>query len=422
MIRPTESGGRQALLITTLALAMTVAVLLQVAFGALGPFLTRDLGLSRTQLGSLTTAMYVSAAALSMSAGRWSDRLGARMPLMALFGSMAASVLVVAVSPDYPWLILGSLSCGFAIAIANPVTNMVIQRQVRPASQGIVTGVKQAGIQVGVFVGSAALPVVATVSNWRIAVATCIAVCLLGLVLTRQTVAPQSTAPDGPSPRTKTDRLPPGTGWLTVYALAMGMGISSVSAYLPLFAVEDLHLTETVAGWTSAVVGAIAILARLGWGQLADRVASTVRWALVVMCAVAVVGALGLAVTTSDRQLLLWGSAILIGSSLAAWNGVAMLAVIRQAPRSVAGVASGVVLIGFYGGFALGPVLFGWIVDRQGIYAQGWTMVALVTAAATLLAVIWRRRAFSASAATPNAVIPPGSGTPPLRTHMRNTP
>jgi fucose permease len=55
---------------------------------------------------------------------------------------------------------------------------------------------------------------------------------------------------------------------------------------------------------------------------------------------------------------------------------------------SVAGRASGRVLLGFYVGFLVGPVSFGWAVDHHG-YAAGWAAVTAGFALASILTLAW---------------------------------
>ncbi|MGI9016857.1 MAG: MFS transporter [Euzebya sp.] len=386
--------GRPVLQVATMATAMTVAVLLQVVFGALGPFIVDDLGLSRTQLGALTTAMYVSAALLSTAGGRVVDRLGARPPLLGLFGVMAISVVIVAAAPTYLILVLGSLLAGLSIAIANPVTNRMIQTSIAAQRQGLVTGIKQSGIQVGVFIGSAALPVIAGLAGWRTATLVCLAPTAVGAMMTLRSV-PASARQVSRQGSGSWANLPTGTGWLTAYAFAMGVGISSVSAYLPLFGVEDLGLAKTVAGLLSAVVGGVAMVARLGWGVIADRVPSALRWALTAMALLAISGAAMLIGAATLWFWLVWVGAAVIGISTAAWNGMAMLAVIRQAPAHVAGLASGVVVLGFYSGFAAGPIVFGGVVDATDSYALGWAMVTGAAVISVGLSLVWRQTVYA---------------------------
>lgn len=398
MVDSTQAAARPVMLVVVMATAMTVAILLQVVFGALAPFLRDDLGLSRTQLGSLTTAMYVSAATLSTMAGGVVDRLGPRTPLLGLFGVMAVSIVVVALAPGYLILVLGSLLCGLAISIANPVTNRMIQTSIVPSRQGLITGIKQSGIQVGVFAGSALLPVIAVGTGWRTATLVCLVPPAFGALMTLR-VVPARRVPVPVRRQGNWAQLPAGTYWLAAYAFAMGVGIASIGAYLPLFGVEALDLAETTAGLLAAAVGGVAMVARTAWGVIADRISSTLRWALTLMAWLTAVAAALLIVARPSTLGWVWLGTVVIGVSSAAWNGVAMLAVIRQAPAAVAGLASGVVVLGFYSGFAAGPVVFGAVVDATDDYTLGWGLVAVAGLVSVVLSHVWRRRVWAGAPA-----------------------
>ncbi|CAN5643302.1 hypothetical protein BH24ACT15_BH24ACT15_17880 [soil metagenome] len=56
-------------------------------------------------------------------------------------------------------------------------------------------------------------------------------------------------------------------------------------------------------------------------------------------------------------------------------------------------------MLGFYAGFATGPVVFGALVDATDNYAVGWSMVAAAAAVATVLSYVWRRAVWGPSAA-----------------------
>jgi fucose permease len=87
---------------------------------------------------------------------------------------------------------------------------------------------------------------------------------------------------------------------------------------------------------------------------------------------------------------LLWAGAALFGATAVAWNALGMLSIVRDVELSLAGRASGRVLLGFYVGFVTGPVSFGWSVDHIG-YSAGWAEVTagFVLAAALTLRWIW---------------------------------
>jgi fucose permease len=65
-----------------------------------------------------------------------------------------------------------------------------------------------------------------------------------------------------------------------------------------------------------------------------------------------------------------------------------MLSIVRDVDVAVAGRASGRVLLGFYIGFVLGPVSFGWAADHLG-YDAGWVAVTAGFVIATGLALRW---------------------------------
>lgn len=97
-----------------------------------------------------------------------------------------------------------------------------------------------------------------------------------------------------------------------------------------------------------------------------------VRAPLVLIPALAIVPLALIIAASSGGSALLWPAAAGFGATAAAWNASGMLAVVSEVGAEEAGRASGIVLFGFYGGFVVSPVLFGYSVDRTGSYAWGW--------------------------------------------------
>lgn len=423
-------AARTGALTATLALGMAVSLLPSYALGALGPFLTADLEISRTALGSLTTVLFAVGAALSPVAGPLVDRLGGRFLLAVLFAVGAVSTVAAAAAPNYPTLLAAVALAGVGVALGNPSTNQLVAVHVAPLRQGLAVGVKQSGVQVGAFLAGAALPAIAATLGWRAALLTGATLAVAGLLATALTVpppprsaaagppavppAPAAAAPRPPPPRSAAASPPPASpapvaavaaapprrgagrvplpasvGWLGVYALLMGIGVGAVGAYLPLYVVERLGLGAGVGGLAAGLIGLVGIVARVLWGRRADASATSVPVALAWLAAGAVLA-----------MALLWGSAVLgvwalwagaaaFGATAVAWNAVGMLAVVRDVAPGVSGRASGRVLLGFYAGFVASPVGFGWTVDRTRAYTLGWALVTAAFALAALLALRW---------------------------------
>lgn len=389
--------------VVTLTLGMAVCTFLPYALGALGPFITDDLGISRTALGSLTTVTYLVAAGLSPLAGPVVDRFGGRRSLTLTFVTGALSMVVVAAAGGhYAGLVAASVLFGIPVAFGNPATNQLAARAVPAGQHGIVTGLKQSGVQVGAFLAGFVLPAVAGPVGWRPAVGGCAVLGLAGLAFTGRFApgpsvdASPAADPGGAAADRGRPELGPDVNRLTVYALLMGFGVGAVSAYLPLYAVEELGYSRGIAGLTAALMGFVGIAGRIGWGHRQDRTDTPVMRSLGVLAAGSVAAAAAMGSADRLGPALLWIGAAVFGATAVAWNALGMLWIVRDVDVAVAGRASGRVLLGFYIGFVLGPVSFGWAADRVG-YGAGWVAVTAGFVAAAALTVRWvgqdRRRA-----------------------------
>lgn len=393
-VRRTEIG-----FVVTLTLGMAVCTFLPYALGALGPFITDDLGITRTALGSLTTVMYAVGAVLSPIAGPLVDRFGGRRSLAVAFASGALGVAVAAAAGSrYGGLVAGAAVFGISVAFGNPATNQLAARVVQVGQHGIVTGVKQSGVQVGAFLAGLVLPGVAGATGWRAALGSCALLGAAGMVLTRWFV-PGPSAGAGGAEQTggAKERFPAGSvgprldravNRLAVYALLMGFGVGAVGAYLPLYAVEELDFSRATAGLTAALMGFVGILARIGWGRRQDRTTTPVLRSLGTLAVGSVLASGAMWAAAGLGSGLLWVGAALFGATAVAWNALGMLSIVRDVEVSVAGRASGRVLLGFYVGFLVGPVSFGWAVDHHG-YAAGWAAVTAGFTLASALTLAW---------------------------------
>jgi predicted MFS family arabinose efflux permease len=379
-------------LAATLSAGMVVSTFLGYAFGALGPFIIDDLGLSRTAFGALTTVMYFVGSALSPVIGPLVDRFGGRRSLLALFAVGSAGTLTAAASPGYGGLVAGAALAGVAVALGNIATNQLIARHVEPTRQGILTGVKQSGVQAGAFVAGAALPALAEAWGWRWALAGSALIAAAGVAGTLLTVPhhsgrfelPHHPGDAGSGP------LGPAVNRLTAYSTLMGLGVGAAAAYLPLYAVEELGTGRRAAGLAAGLMGLVGVVARVSWGRRHDLTATPVTRTLLFLAAGSVVAAGLVWAAQAAGVALLWAGAAALGATAVAWNALGMLSIVRDVDASRAGRASGRVLLGFFAGYLAGPVSFGAVVDATDRYALGWAGVTAAFLAATMVAWRWR--------------------------------
>jgi predicted MFS family arabinose efflux permease len=371
---------------------MVMSTFLGYAFGALGPFIIEDLGLSRTALGSLTTVMYFVGSVLSPVLGPLVDRFGGRRSLLALFAVGSAGIVVAAAAPGYAGLVAGAALAGVAVALGNIATNQLIARHVEPTRQGILTGVKQSGVQVGAFLAGATLPALAEAWGWRWALAGSALLAGAGVAGTLVTVPHHSGRFELPHDLGEAGSGPlgPAVNRLTAYSTLMGLGIGAAAAYLPLYAVEELGTGRRTAGLAAGLMGLVGVVARVWWGRRHDRTTTPVTRTLLILAAGSVLAGVLVWAAEAAGVVFLWAGAIALGATAVAWNALGMLSIVRDVDPSRAGRASGRVLLGFFAGYLAGPVSFGAVVDATDAYAPSWAGVTTAFLTATVIAWRWR--------------------------------
>ncbi|ONI91669.1 hypothetical protein ALI144C_00805 [Actinosynnema sp. ALI-1.44] len=356
--------------------------------GALAPALVAEFGIARPLLGVLVTAGFGVAAVLSLVIGPVVDAVGARRSATALFAVSTVALALFALAPHYAVLVFTVALGGIPQALANPSTNKIIGRSVPQPKRGLVIGVKQSGVQLGAFAAGLPLAGLAEWVDWRLAVG--VAAGLAALATVASALLPADPEPASRPALRVTLSAEPAIWWLLGFSVLLGAGISSVNTYSALYATEELELAAQPAAALVAALGVTGIIGRIGWSRLVspDRPPAAILGPLSIGATVAA-GALLAA------QFLGWGLAwagvLGIGAFAVAANAVSMLAVMGLSTPHQTGRNSALVSAGFFGGFTIGPPLFG-VAAEFGGYPLGWVLVAVEFTAAGFVVWLWRRR------------------------------
>ncbi|MFI6908332.1 MFS transporter [Nonomuraea sp. NPDC050394] len=386
---------RSVTALLTAVMAVSMAQLFLV--GALGPLLVAQAVVPRGVLGWTTTAGFCVAALLSLTAGRWVDRLGARRSVVVLSLVAALALALIGTSVSTPALLAALALGGLPQALANPATNKVIVASVDPVHRGAVTGWKQSGVQVGAFAAGLPLAALAGWLGWRgvMWAAAGIALVIAAWAVRRLPAdpVPGSTGLPADPVRGSTGRaalVRVRIGRLAAFSFLLGCGIAAVNTYLALYGVQEVGLTPVVSAWLVAVLGVAGIAGRVGWSRRADRSGRAPAY-LALLAAGACLAALVVG-AAAWVPAAVWAGATAIGAFAVAANAVTMVVVIGQAGRGAAGRDSALVSSGFFAGFAAGPPAFGLLIDAAG-YGVAWLLVAAEFALAALVALPLRSRA-----------------------------
>ena len=164
--------------------------------------------------------------------------------------------------------------------------------------------------------------------------------------------------------------------------------MSALLLYLPLYSINRLGLSIQGAGLTVGLIGFIGIFARIASGPMAERFPSS-SIPLFIMAMGSVTGSVLIWAAEGAGVVLLWFGVIALSLTGAVWNTVANYAIISEIDESRTGQASGVLHTGYLGGLAIGPLVFGTVIDRSGSYGLAWLGVSLLFLLAAAVAVRW---------------------------------
>jgi predicted MFS family arabinose efflux permease len=377
---------RHGVFVALLFAAMAAATLAPAALGILATFVIDDLNISRATLGWLVSTNVIVAALFSPFAGLLTDRLGGKAAIIAVFGTSAAAFALFGLTTALALLFVGSAVAALSQAGGNPSTNTLIGQVLPRGERGVVTGIKQSGVQAGIALAGLTLPAIAIAVGWRGAMLLVAAGPIAAGILAVFVVP--STEAGGTERAEESEPMPPSIRWLTAYGFVFGFA-GAVTFFLPLFAEEALGFDPRLAGAAAALGGVVAFGSRILWARRAER-RNDYTGPLGTM-AILGMAAAALFLASTTIVVLVWAAVILTGMSTSAWNSVGMLAVINEAGAPT-GRASGVVLLGFLLGLGIGPPLYGATVDATGSYTAMWLLSLLAAGLSLWLVVAWRQR------------------------------
>lgn len=367
------------------AAAMATSTFPIIVASVLAAQLIDEFDISRAQVGFLVTASGLIGALASPLFGRLTDRLGAVRSVVGTLIGGGVTLTAMALSPTYGLLVGATILAGFPNGWGNPSTNALIVDNTAPGERGVITGIKQSGVQIGTFLGGTFLPLFAGWWSWRVALLIFLTMPISGLIAMMGHRDPKTHAERAEG--RVTGRTPTPVRWIALYGFVSGLASQAMIGFIPLFANEDMGWSESAAGWLISIVGLAGIVARLYWPRLSERSIGHGRTLRI------------LSRMTTGTALLLWlasidvvagwvmiPAALLLGGGAVAWNAVGMLAVMDFSPHGLVGKGTGLVLFGFLLGLAIGPPIMGYSVDALGTYAPGWLATAGLLTIAGLLA------------------------------------
>lgn len=361
----------------------TAGVLPAFLTGGLAVQVRGELGFGSAALGLAVALFFVTASTASVVMGRVVERIGAHRGMrLAALGSATSLFCVALFADSWGGLVACLAFGGISNAMTHPATHLSLARQVPEGRQGLSFGIKQAAIPSATLLAGLAVPGIALTFGWRWAFAGgALLALLVALMVPKERVggvvkvseARSSDAPIGP-----------------LVLLAFGIGLGSAAATpLGAFVVESsvaAGIGAGEAGLLLALGSAASIIVRVSFGRLADGMGGG---RLLLVGGMLGAGVAGFVMLATGSTLLIVPGVLLAFAAGWGWPGLFNFAVVKTNPGAPA-AATGVTQTGASGGAAVGPVLFGIVVEWAG-YGTAWLFSGTLALAA-LVAILAGRR------------------------------
>jgi len=357
------------------------------ALSLLGPSIREDLDVSSAMFGALSSVLFLAGALVSRFAGRLVDLAGTTVGFTVLYGTAITSWLLLAAAAHPAQAFAGLALGGVALALSVPSVTRLLFGVFRDRALGVAIGTAHAGTQVGGVVLGALMPIMTATFGWRSSLRMCVLVPAIGLILTFAMVKPKArpVAPRLPQPIWPEQAVAPRAHYLPrlgMFALLTNGVATAGTLYLITFAHEAVGVTLVVTGLMMSVMALSSIVGKVLWGAAAASPGGkrTLNLLVVTSCAAVVI----LASATMTGTVALWLGAVLFGATATTWAVPATrLAGIIGGPRN-AGKSTGWVMVAGYLGGAVGPPLYGQVIDIGG-FPSAWASLLLMLALAGLV-------------------------------------
>lgn len=349
--------------------------------------IAHSLGLSPKITGVYVGLVYAGAIISSSYSASLITRLGPLRTSCVCVVTGGAGLALLAV-PHLAASLVATAIIGLSYGPLTPASSHVLARYRKGAGMAFLVSVRQTSVPMGgVLAGFIAPPLVLGL-GWNSA---CVFIggvtAALGVVVWIAVSVVRNELPDEPHGHSSSLFEPvrfifrsPGLASLatsSVFYAAMQLVLSS---FLVVYLTSAAHLDLVVAGALLSASQLAGVAGRLGWGYVADRVASPRLLLLGIALLMAVAAALMSMFTTAWPVGAIAAVVILLGATASGWNGVFLAEIIRDVRPAEVGLATAGSMMFAYTGTVLGPSMFAGLAS-----AVGFPKAYLVMGAAVLL-------------------------------------
>lgn len=361
--------------------------------GILAPYIKTDLNLSSAQIGLLFSAVSLGGCLGAIPAGLIVDRVGVRIILPLAILAMSTTFAFLSATSLYWLFSLILLLMGAFSGATGPAATKCVVGWFPLVGRATAMAVKQTGVNFGGIFAGVFIPYILLSFAWRqslLFVALLEAACA-GIIYWLIQEPPVS-APGGSSSldwkkflSVLTNKKILNLGGMCFLFFSCQF---SFSAYLTLFLTQEHQYSIAQAGGMFALAYFTGAVARIFWGLISDYLWGGKRkGVLLIIVILELVSLLLLAMSSFLPYLgiLVFLAIVVFGLSGIGWNAIYLTIMGETAERETIGMATAVGFsMGFLGSL-ISPPLFGYLVDKTGLYGTSWLMLAFCAAVILIL-------------------------------------
>ncbi|MFC1962086.1 MFS transporter [Chloroflexota bacterium] len=364
---------------------------------ALYPFIQDEFGLSRAQVGLLTSAFGISGLITGLLAGWLTDFLGVKRIITISLLIVTALISAILLAHSWPVMLVLMLLISIASSPSYPASTRVIMDRLPVRIRAFAMSLKQTGNPAGGTLAAAVLPALAIMMGWRIAASSMgiliLAVAIVFFLLYND--VPRSRVPIGKLNLStlRTALLGSGLVMPLVWHIAFSGLHAVVLSYFMLFLIEELQFSPVLAGGALAVAQFTSIATRILWGAASDFIFHRRR--IVVLAITGLLTTIWLSgislISVGVPTVVVFSLAAFIGISTLSWQGVFTALIGELAKEEYIGVIAGAAITTSRFAIMVMPPIFGYLADMNGSYSLGWKVAAGLALISTIALVTFGR-------------------------------
>ena len=355
----------------------------QYGINTLAPFYKDELGLSRAQVGLFFSSFYLAMTGASFGTGWLADRLGVRKTTLQGHVFLGLCTMAAAFSQSFEFGCLSFFLAGLGYSFLNPASTIGVMYWFHRDERATAMGAKQTGVPGGGVLAAIVAPSLVLLIGWRGSLAALGVLNLLfGFIfswLWREPAAENVAVAEANHGAATTD------GPLNVWGLLpiscataiYLIGQMALITYLPLYLKDAMEFSPYWASQALALTQAGAMIGRVGWGVVSDRIFAGRRKIVLIWIGVlSVILFTALSVMGRDSSyLVLMAILFLSGVCIVGYQGVSYALIGEIAGKAKTGTGLGMMITINAGAATLGTPIFGYIVDRTGSYPIAWQVL-----------------------------------------------